>query len=272
MKEKNNWIASCLILIILGLTVGKTNVHADTLFSENFEGYSSFPDQNPSGDFINAGIPKTSEGAVGKWYGGRFETPDNGTIDSDLAVQKFGGGTNNTHTGRFADDAGLLFNISTLGYQDVKLSFDYRTFLAESTDRIVAGYYLGELNFGTCAGNGESGCYRDFLNQDFGGNQGNAENWWSTQWTQILSDRDNSWKSLNDVALPSNQEDIWVAFWLDNGNGDFGKIDNIKVLANVVPEPISSALYLIGGGTLTALRLKRKQHHQSTNNISMNLA
>lgn len=248
-----------IVIATLFLFFISFNVRAadQTLFQENFEGYSSFPDQNPSGDFVNSGIAKKSEGAQGIWYAGRFETPDGGTIDSDLAVQKIGGGTDNTHVGRMGDDAGLLFHISTLGYNNVKLSFDYRTFLAESTDRIVAGFYAGSLNFGACTGNGEAGCYRDFLNQDFGGDQSAAENWWNTQWTQIARDQGDSWKTIANYALPSNTQDIWVAFWLDNGNGDFGKIDNIKVMATVVPEPISSLLFLTGGAALAAVRSRR---------------
>jgi hypothetical protein len=205
MIQKSFACAIIAVLLFLGFVARPAEAQPITLFWEDFDGYSSFPNQNPVGDPINSGIPKISEGAKEIWYGGRFETPDNGTIDSDLGVQQFGGGSNSTHVGRFADDAGLLFNISTLGLQDVKLNFDYRTFLAESTDRLVAGYFLGNLNLGPCSGAGEAGCYRDFLNQDF------------------------------------------------------GKIDNVQVLATVVPEPIRSILFMLGGGVLTAVRIRKNR-------------
>lgn len=232
---------------------------AATLFAENFEGYTSFPHQIPSGDYVNAGIPKISEGAQGVWYGARFERPDNGTINSDLAVQKFGGGSNNTHTGRVEDDAGMLFRVNTVGYANVTLRFDWRTFRAETTDRFVVGYYVGSLNFGACSGNGEAGCFRDFYNVDFGGNQNAAVNWWNTQWTQILrANASGSWQSVTNVALPSGKQDVWIAFWLDNGECDYGKFDNIRVEASPVPVPAAVWLFssgLAGIGVLVRRRV-----------------
>ncbi len=256
MITKRNAFVTILSLI---LSLSVVTAYADTLFNEDFEGYTSFPDQNPVGDFVNSGIAKRSEGAKETWYGARFETPDNGTIDSDLDVQRTGGGSNSSHVGRVADDAGMLFHISTIGFNNVELDFNYRTFLAESTDKLVVGYYVGNLDFGSCSGNGEAGCYRDFLNQDFGGNSSAAEDWWSNNWTEIVRHQGNSWQSVNNYILPSNQQDIWVAFWLDNGNNDFGKIDNIKVTATMVPEPISSLLFVTGGIALTAMRNRKNK-------------
>lgn len=36
------------------------------------------------------------------------------------------------------------------------------------------------------------------------------------------------------TILPSNRPEIWVAFWLDNGESDIGKIDNVLVSATAV--------------------------------------
>jgi hypothetical protein len=32
--------------------------------------------------------------------------------------------------------------------------------------------------------------------------------------------------------LPTGEECVWVAFWIDAGSSDFGKIDNVKVTVN----------------------------------------
>lgn len=231
-----------------------------TLFNEDFQGYTSFPHQAPRGDTINAGIPKISEGASEIWYGARFEQPDNGTINQDLAVQKYGGGLNQTHTGRFEDDAGLLFKLDTTGLTDVNLSFDWRTFLAGTTDRLVVGYHVGSIpDFGTCTGNGETGCFAD-LRTSFP--------WYTSQtgtpvlsgnWNELMrSTKDNSWspESFN-LSLADNQSEVWVAFWMDNGEGDYAKIDNVLVTATVVPLP--AAVWLFGSGLLGLIGISRRK-------------
>lgn len=223
---------------------------AATLFSENFEGYTSFPNQIPSGDQVNAGIPMLSEGASEAWYGARFETPDStASINSDLAIQRYGGGSNMTHTGRFEDDAGLLFKLNTTGYDNITLSFNWRTFLADTSDRLVVGYHVGAISqFGACNGNGELGCFADLRT---------ALPWYTSQtgttptgnWTQLLrATSSNTWTNQSYTLSPAanNQSEVWVAFWLDNGEGDYGKIDNVMVTATPVPVP--AAMWLFGSG------------------------
>lgn len=224
---------------------------AATIFSDNFQGYTSFPNMIPMGDPVNAGIPKISEGAAEIWYGARFETPDSGaSIDSDLAIQKFGGGANMSHTGRFEDDAGLLFKLNTTGLSNVALSFDWRTFSATSNDKLVVGYHIGSIpGFGTCAGGGESGCYADLRT---------SLPWYTTQtgttltgnWTQLArySASDTWHNAAYALSGADNQSEVWVALWLDNGEGDYGKIDNVMVTATVVPVP--AAVWLFGSGLL----------------------
>jgi hypothetical protein len=223
--------------------------NADTLFWEDFNGYTSFPDEIPDNDPVNKGLPLQSEGADEFWYGGRFEQPDSGSIDSDLAVQSFGGGTNTTPVGRVEDDAGILFNISTVNLETATLSFDWRTFLAETTDRLKVGVYVGTLNFGVSR-------YHDWY-ADFG--QTGAENWWANSWTQLLSvQASNSWHSET-FALPLNEPSVWVAFWMDNGEGDYAKIDNVHVQGTeVVPEPASMLLAALGGAACACVAMRRR--------------
>ncbi len=223
------------------LVLSAASASAVTLFSEDFDGYTSFPDEHPANDFTNAGLPMISEGADEKWYGIRFQTPDGGTINQDLAVQQFGGGSNSTPVGRMEDEAGLVFEISTLGMVSTSLSFDWRTFSASGADRLRAGYYVGDIpafNSG------------DFLVATSGTYA------WSN-WIEFTLDpasgQTTTWQ-FEGFALPSGVANVHVAFWLDNGEGDFGKIDNIAVNATVIPEPSTAALFGLGFAALVAAR------------------
>lgn len=259
----NQWLKPAAGILLLA---GSVNAQAVILFDEDFEGYTSFPDTVPSTDQVNKGIPKISEGASEVWYGARFETPDGGSIDSDLFVQRFGDafsppcvGVNCTHTGRFEDDAGLLFKINTTNMTSVTLGFDWRTFRAETGDRLVVGYHVGPISgFGACAGNGEAGCFADLRTSLpwYASQNGTAL---SGNWTQLLrASASSSWHDESfSLVGADNASEVWIAFWLDNGEGDYAKIDNILVTAAPVPEVETWAMMLVGMG-LVGLRLRRK--------------
>jgi hypothetical protein len=227
-----------------------------TLFSEDFDGYTSFPNQNPSGDYVNLGLPKVSEGADETWYGVRFEQTGcsgpcigDGTasgIDADLFIQQYGdsfdgqSGINNTPVGRFEDDAGLILQISTVGFLDAQLDFDWRTFDTGSGDLVKVGYYASAspISFTSYNGGGyldaRTGTYR-----------------WSN-WTQLMSDGQQGTFEHETFALPDGVAYLYVAFWMDDGEQDFGKIDNVVVSA--IPEPGTLALLAIALAGVGAAR------------------
>ena len=149
---------SLTVIMTLVLLSGPASASI-VLFSEDFDGY-------PDNVTPDAGIPLIEEEADEFWYGGRFESYEGGTISQDTAV-RYGDYT------RFEDEAGILFNISTVDHIGVTLTFDWKTHQVESTDYLVVGYFLGDLNYGP----GER--YRDFYNEDFGGNHDAAVDWWN---------------------------------------------------------------------------------------------
>jgi PEP-CTERM motif len=232
---------------ILALHLSSANCSAVVLFNETFEGYTSFPVEDPPGyvpeDMVNPGIPEISEGASEFWYGVRFQAP--GAIESNLVVQEFGGGINQTHVARFAHDSGIVLRIDTTGYYNVNLSFMWRMFEASTPDRFTAGYHVGDdLGFTTSGPN-------RYLNLTSGPNS------WANGWTQLLSgNAGNSWSTRNST-LPSDAGPVYVAFWLNDGHDDYGKLDNILITATpiIVPEPSTLVLGVIG---VCAFAIRRK--------------
>jgi PEP-CTERM motif len=235
-------------LAVAALAPAPAGASTITLFSEDFDGYTSFPNQIPSGDHVNPGLPLVSEGADGTWYGIRFQGTGStaSSIDADIAVQKYGdsfdgqGPGNQTPVGRFEDDAGIAFVVSTVGVTDVLLDFDWRTFSTSSSDRVRVGYFATNtpISFTSYAGGG----YLDARTGTY--------SW--PNWTEVLNGGQQGTFQHESFSLPSGFSYVYVAFWLDNGEGDYGKIDNVLVTA--VPEPGTLALVALGTAGLAALR------------------
>jgi hypothetical protein len=224
---------------------------ATTLFSEDFEGYTAFPDFIPFFDPVNVGLPEISEGANELWFGARFEAPDSycadGSVACDVAVQRFGGSNNRSKVGRFSEDAGLLFSVDTTDFAEVMLSFDWRTFSANSGDKLVAGYFVGDIPFEVFGSDRSA----DFESGPYA---------WSS-WSELLRQGARAAFKHYEFSLPAGVGTVWVAFWLDNGHGDYGKLDNVKVSGLAVPEATSA---LLGAAALAALALGRRPLYSRT--------
>ncbi len=232
-------LCACAFAILLAFPLA---AHGALLFHEDFDGYTSFPSQDPIGDPINAGLAKQSEGADSHWYGIRFETPTSGnSLDGDLAVQRIGGGWNQTPVGRVEDEAGMAFRIDTVGYQSATLEFDWRTFLVSGADRLRVGYFVGNIP--------------GFATSDYFDARGTPYAW--SNWTPLLAGKGDTMVHAT-YSLPVGAASLWVVFWLDNGEGDYGKFDNVNVNAvpTPVPEPALSLLAVLAAAAVTLRRLR----------------
>ena len=236
--------AQMLLLGVLVLSLSAALAHATgvEIFHESFDNVTGFSGHDP----INPGLPQMSEGADELWYGARFEYFDGGTVEQDLAVQQFGGGGNSTPVGRFEDDAGLVIKLDTSLLTDANLSFDWRNFDVDTPpaneDDIVVGYTTLDLDSFFDANR-----IADFYNDPNAGNGDNsqAEAWWANNWTELLrADGQTNFKH-EQFSLPSESE-LWVAFWIDNGEHEFIKLDNVWISGELIPEPTSFALMGMG--------------------------
>jgi predicted secreted hydrolase len=98
-----------------------------------------------------------------------------------------------------------------------------------------------------------AGDYVDF-------NSLHGSNWFFTTWTQVLSaSASNSWHSFS-TNLPVGEADVWVAFWMDDGEGDYVKVDNVLIQGvQTVPEPSSVLIAAMGGSLCGLVTLRRRK-------------
>lgn len=233
------------------------------LFSEDFEGYTEFTHSNLGVDpKYNPGVPLISEGANETWYGAYFETPNViGDVTEDMGVQTpIWYEPAESNTGRFSNDAGLLFRVDTGNLESALLSFDWHTYEPVAGDNFRAGYFAGSLPGSDC--DDSDGCVFDFSGED---------DFWSS-WTELVSGRfveppEGGGKSES-FALPGGVSELWVAFWMDSDKATgvcpsyycgLAKIDNVMVTADV-PVPVPAALWLFGSGLLGLIGVARRKH------------
>lgn len=203
------------------------NAHAVLLFHEDFN----------TGENVS-GAPIILNNADNDWYGGRFGSGI-GNIQDDIKMAKEGEGTQ-PRFAEFRDDAGILFNLNTLNYTDLTLDFNWRTQSASNPDKLHAGYFLGDIS------GFDSNRVRDLSSGDEG---------WSN-WTELLEGSPTNTWQFSSFTLPQNNPSFWIGFWMEGDNADYGRIDNIEVNGNVIPEPAS--LSLLGIGLLGLLGFKTK--------------
>ncbi|VAW51890.1 hypothetical protein MNBD_GAMMA05-1985 [hydrothermal vent metagenome] len=211
-------------------------------------------------------------GADNDWYAGVFEQDDNGYVATDVGIQYTGGGSNQTPVGLVKDDSGLLISFDASGMNNITLSFDWRTFVAGSLDKFVVGYFVGDLTAGktngfnsyreinlsatgnpsSAVGGAEDGDWN--WNPINGGNTGN--------WNELLrGNRTDTWGTETfNLDLAADESEVWLAFWLDNGNDDIGKFDNVLVTGDVIPAvPVPAAVWLFGSGLLGLIGVARRK-------------
>ena len=249
----------CAILALSFLTYSCATSQAGSIaiFHEDFNDFTGFPSgsNDIGGHRTNFGVPTIAEGADNDWIGARFEAFDSNPITSDVGVLKYGNGGPSGPYGnpaaRIGDDAGIVAKIDLTLYENVKLSFDWRTFATESTDRLVGSYYVGDGLGNPTA----SGAIFDWFNDPTLGNgdmsasdpSGQANTWYVNNWTDFhRATSPGGFQQESGISLPGG-DILYLAFWLDNGDHDLGKIDNIWIMGDLIPEPSSMALAMLGG-------------------------
>lgn len=261
--HKTRFSAALSLSAFLGVmfaTSASAEGASNTLFSEDFEGYTDFTHSNLGVDpKYNPGVPLISEGAKETWYGAYFETPNViGDVTEDLGVQSpIWYEPAESNTGRFSNDAGLLFRIDTSNVASSILSFEWHTYEPVAGDNFRAGYFAGSLPGSDC--DDAEGCVFDFSGES---------DFWSS-WTELVSGQfiepPEGGGMSESFTLPGGVSELWVAFWMDSDEATgvcpyyycgLAKIDNVMVTATA-PVPVPAAVWLFGTGLLGLVGVAR---------------
>lgn len=154
-----------------------------------------------------------------------------------------------------------MFKISTAGYTNITLTFDWRTFVAETTDKVTVGYFVGDLD-AMHPSNFAANRTIDLRPTSQGGPANGPGNWsnYGGSWIQLMAGSGNDLWQLNEsftLTNADNAPEVWVVFWLNNGESDVGKVDNVVVTGLVVPLP--AAVWLFGSGLIGLVAAGRRK-------------
>lgn len=247
-------------LVAFSLTSLLSSAGMVTVFEEDFNGYAGNPNFPSSPNDLGGhrtifGVPTTAAGADSDlWLAARFEAPDDDPIAGDVGVLKHRNARRNRFApaGRVDDDAGLVVKLDLTGLINVELAFDWRTFATESNDRFVVAYYQGDEDLGAPGGVFDWFDDPNLGNGDMSANGGTANPWYLDNWTEVLRDTSpTGFQSESGIGIPTGGV-TYIAFWLDNGDHDLAKFDNIVVMGdpdpnqNGIPEPASLVLAGLG--------------------------
>ena len=189
--------------------------------------------------------PFTGGTTAETWTKAKFEYGGK-NIHKDVNIKPF---LNHSYTGHFQDDKGWMFRFDTTNLADVEMTWRWATDKTNGDDRMRAGYTLGSTEIGDTGLTmeeelGSSPETYDFY-AHFSG-VGPAQSWFLNSWTNfdLANDgqSDDEWRLRTD-PLPSN-EIIYVAFWLDNGNGTEGYIDNVRITGAAIASPLPAAAWM----------------------------
>ena len=245
----------CTLLGVSALLAFAASANATQLMLFN-ETFDDVTDGFSGSDPRRYGIPTSATfNSDENWYGARFEQPDGGSIAQDVGVQAYGGGGNSTQTGVFEDDAGLMFQVNASMLTDIILKFDWRTFSAGSDDRLRVGYFIGDITAGNSRFTDRAIDLRDDTQ---GGTNGDFN--WGAGWIELASfSPSGSFDTeMFNLSAAAGESEVWIAFWMDGGEGDYAKIDNIMVMGSPSPVPVPGAVWLFGSALLALTGMRRK--------------
>lgn len=123
-----------------------------------------------------------------------------GTISDDIAVL-----SNSTsyegYSVRLEDDVAIYQNVSTVGKTNIQLKYCRRTQSVSGSDRLRIGWKTGAV----------SSTWADY--------------------TQLEAVSSSTWTCMTqNLPASADNSSISIAFFLDNGEGDYGWVDNVEVL------------------------------------------
>jgi hypothetical protein len=218
--------ATTVSLFVFGLTLSSP-AEAVPAFSETFD--QATEPFGPGG--FQVGIPIPPEADEASWNAAQFSGV--ATVDpaTQIGIQAVGANGNDTPVGAFITGSGLVFEVSTLGFNSATISFDWRT--VGLLNEFRAGYLVAPSPFTS--------------QNDTADFRGGAYDW--SNWTELTSGTTNFWlEPGGPFNLPAGVDNVLVAFWAGEtdpgGLSNEAKVDN--VLVTLVPEPGTALLLGLG--------------------------